>query len=134
MTFALIRAHILIQSRTDERGKKKKGITHFDIRRMGKILTNAHAKGEYISYLGNAKSSKKIASIDEETVIEGYLSAKEVLENQEEKGKPVKLIQRAVKALESIDTESNHFDSTQVKDAMAELSKLVRNIESKLNI
>jgi hypothetical protein len=125
--FALVRAGILIQSR----GKTDiKGITHWDVRKLGKIFPNVHASSAYLEHL---KPSRKITSVPEETVIEDFRNAVEVLDMQEQRGKPVRLIERAIKALESIDRESDHFREEPVREAIERLSKLVLEIEEELS-
>jgi hypothetical protein len=124
--FALIRAHVLIQSR----GKTNvKGITHWDVRKLGKIFPNAHASAAYLEHL---KCSKKVTSVPEETVIEDFRNGVEVLDMQEQRGKPARLIERAIKALESIDRDSDHFRKEPVRKGMERLSRLVREIEEVL--
>jgi len=51
---------------------------------------------------------------------------------KEQRYQPVRLIERAIKALESIDRESEHFREERGKEAIAKLSKLVEDIEREL--
>jgi len=125
-TFALIRAGILMQSR----GKsKRKGFTHWDIRNLDRVFSDAHTKSAFVEQL---EKTKDMRSVPEEKVIEGFRDAIEILEMREERNRPVRLIEKAINALESIDTESEHFYCERVKQATDRLLKLVRSIQKQL--
>lgn len=129
--FALIRASILIQTKETKKKKKTKPITHWDIRRLGKIFPDAHAKDAYLEHLGKAKN---ILNVTPETVIDDFRNAVEVLAMRDDRDQPVRLIKKAIKALESIDRESKHFHKEQVKEAIANLSQIVQDIEQSLSV
>ncbi|MBN1812752.1 MAG: hypothetical protein JXA14_13020 [Anaerolineae bacterium] len=125
-TFALIRAGIIAQSR----GKtKRRGFTHWDIRNLDRVFSDAHAKAAFTEQLEKAKDMR---SIPEEKVIEGFHDAIEALDMREERNRPVRLIERAINALESIDRESEHFCCDTVKQATDRLSELVNGFQKQL--
>lgn len=124
-TFALIRASIL------NKKNKSKSITHMDIRRLGKIFANLNAEETFLTNLKDAKDSRKI---EPDIIIDDFQNAVEVLKNQADKDEPVKLINRALKALENIDTDSKHFKEEKVKSYIIKLSECVRKLEKILEI
>ncbi len=102
-----------------------------DIRRLGKIFANLKAEETFLKNLKDTKDSKKIEA---EIIIDDFQNAVEVLKNQADKDEPVKLINRAFKALEMIDEENEHFKEEKVKSNMIKLSERVRNLEKILGI
>lgn len=133
--FALIRAGILVQDRPDR--KKKTGITHWDIRKLGKIFADFEAKSAYLEHLEKAKAgskekSKKLLSVPAEVVIEDFRAAEDVLGMKEQRDQPVRLIEKAYNALDSIDRTDKHFREDPVRQAMARLSAKVKELEKDL--
>lgn len=124
--FVLIRAHVY---QVKKGTRKQKGITHWDIRKLGKIFSDAHAKDTYLEHLGKAK---KLQDVAPETVIEDFRTADEVINMREQRDQPVRLIERAIKALESIDRKSKHFREQRVKEAIARLSNLIQDMVKEL--
>ena len=125
--FALIRAHIRLRSK--KAGRKRKGITHWDVRKLGRIFSDAYAEGEFLKHFEKAK---RVHDVPEDTVIDDFNDAAEVIGMKDQRYQPVRLIDKAIKALESIERGSEHFRRRPVKEAMAKLSKLVRDIEQEL--
>ena len=125
--FSLIRASVL---QSNKRDKKQRGITHWDIRKLGKIFSDYHANAAYLEHLGKAK---KLLDVPPEVVIEDFQNAVEEINMKDQRDQPVRLIEKSIKALERIDRESEHFHEEHVKEAMAKLSKLVQEIEKELN-
>lgn len=125
-SFALIRASVLQNKKGD---KKQKGITHWDVRKLGKIFSDARAEAALLEHLGKAKN---LLDVSPDTVIEDYHDGVEVISMKEQRYQPVRLIERAINALESIDRESGHFREERVKEAIVKLSKLVEDIEREL--
>lgn len=123
--FALIRAHVRLQSKKVD--KKQRGITHWDVRKLGKIFSDARAEAALLEHLGKAK---KIHDVPEDIVIEDFHDADEVIDMK--RYQPVRLIEKAIKALESIDRQNEQFRKESVKEAIAKLSKLVEDIEREL--
>lgn len=125
-SFALIRTNILLQGKPE---KKQTRITHWDIRKLGKIFDDPRAKAAFLEHLGE---SKKILSVPPKTVIDDFQNAVEELNMKEQRDQPVKLILKAIKALERIDKKSKHFHEQPVKDAMTKISKIVSDINKDL--
>jgi hypothetical protein len=125
--FALVRAGVLVQSGKDK--TKVKGITHWDVRKLGKVFSDTYATDAYLEHLGKAQ---KLASVPSETVIEDFNNALEILDIHAQRDRPLRLIERAIKALESIDRESDHFHDKRVKQAVDQLIELVLDIQREL--
>lgn len=123
--FTLIRAKILNEK------NKSKTITHMDIRRLGKVFLDLYAEETFLEHLSKAKEPKDVPT---KIVIDDFQNSVDVLENKADKDEPIKLIKRALKALESINIESEHFSKEKVKYDMVKLSKFIRELEIKLNI
>ena len=62
-------------------------------------------------------------------ILEGFKSAKEVLTNKEDRDKPVTLIERAVKALKSIDQSNPHIKDSHAVETFEKLKKVVNELE-----
>ena len=124
LAFALIRAHVLSQG-----NKEVKGISHFDIRQLGKIYDSPKA---YIAYSQTFPKKGNIKDISPESILEGYRSGREVLDFEAEKNKPKKLIERAINALESIDKNSEFFNKKDLLTDMTKLVDLAKNIQQEL--
>lgn len=125
-TFALIRAGILVQSRGKRR---RKGFTHYDIRNLDNVFSDPRAKAAFVERL---EAAKDMRSVPEEEVIEDFRNAMEILGMREERDQPVRLIEKAINALESIDRKSEHFCCDRVKQATDRLSELVQSIQKQL--
>lgn len=128
--FALIRAHVLIQPHITGKGKDK-GITHWDIRRLGKIFADVDAK---TAYTQNLKECRNPLSVKPATVMEDFQTAKEILDSKEASDQPVRLIDKAIQALQSIDRTNKHFRESRVKSAMDRLYGIVQEIKKDLEI
>jgi hypothetical protein len=124
-SFQLIAAHIRIQGKQST--KKKEGITHWDIRKLGKIFSDVDAVDVFTK---NIRDSKQ--KTDPKIVIEDFRSALDVLDYKEKKDQPVKLIEKAISALNSIDKNSKHFKEPTVISAMVRLTDLINRINEHL--
>jgi hypothetical protein len=122
-TFALMRAQILAKD------TQVKGISHFAIRNLRKVYASPRA---HLTYVEPFKDVKDIRDVEPETVIEAYWSAKEVVDLEAQQDRPIKLIERAIKALESIDTTTDHFRQEDVKSSLDKLIDVVNNLVNKL--
>lgn len=128
-SFALIRAGILIQA--PKKGKREdRGITHWDIRKLGKIFGDLDAKEAYAKTL--KKSGKKPLTFNAGNLIEDFRTAEDILSMKEQRDQPVRLIDKAIKALQSIDRTNKHFHETRVKGAMDRLNGIVQEIKKDL--
>jgi hypothetical protein len=121
-SFALIRAGVLEGKKEDSSHKR---ITHWDIRKLSKVYSDAHSKGAYLEHLA---SEKDISKVSPETIVEDFSNALFVLDMKEEKGKPLKLIQKAIDALSSIDRKSKHLYDDEVKDKMQKLCQYIQEL------
>lgn len=126
-SFALIRAGILMQSRGRSR---RKGFTHWDIRNLDRVFEDAHASAAFTQKL---RAVEDIRGVPEEEVVEGFRDAAEILGMKEQRDRPIRLIEKAISALESINTDSEHFRSVEVSEAMEKLSVVVRRVQDRLN-
>lgn len=122
--FALVRASILTPG---QRGRKS--ITHWDIRKLDKIYADAHARAAFVEPLETVKQLHKVAP---QEVIDGFNDAVDILRMREERDQPVRLVEKAISALESIDRESEHFCEERVRQAIQRLSALVEAIKQRL--
>lgn len=122
--FALIRAHVKSQN-----SKDVKGISHFDIRQLGKIYELPRA---YVAYVGSLPQSKDVRDIPPDVVLDSYRSGKEVLDLEAEKNKPKKLVERAIKALQSIDRDSSYFKKSDLQPDIDSLLDLAKEIKKAL--
>lgn len=122
--FQLIFDSALVQKES----KKKQGITHQNIRKLGKIYGEAYTKETYFGELPTEKK-KKVGD-----VFEAFKSAEETMEMIEKRNEPLKLVTTAIKALQNIDTESKHFFKEEVKkklyDLNNEIAKLLRKFKN----
>jgi len=128
-SFALLAASIRLQA-TQAGKRKDKGITHWDIRKLGKILADLDAKEAYTKSL--KKSAKKPLSADAGNLIDDFKAAEDILLMKEQRDQPVRLIDKAIKALQSIDRTSKHFHEPRVKGAMDKLCGVVQEIKKDL--
>jgi len=123
--FQMIFDSALMQKDTN---KKKRGITHQNIRKLGKIYSDTYTKEAYFGELPT-KKKKKVGD-----VFEAFKSAEETMEMIEKRNEPLKLVTTAIKALQNIDTKSKHFIKEEVKkklyDLNNEVAKLLRKFKN----
>ena len=121
--FLLIHDSALLQKDTKQ---KKRGITHRNIRKLGKIYRDAYTKE---TYFGELPTKKKVGD-----AFEAFKSAEETMEMIEKRNEPLKLVTTAIKALQNIDTKSKHFIKEEVKkrlyDLNNEVAKLLRKFKN----
>lgn len=122
-------AYALLRANIDSSDEDVKKLTHMSFRQLGKIYENPKAYVEFASTYKNIKDVKKVP-VDE--VIESFRNAEDVLNIEAEKNKPKKLFERAIRALESINLDSEHFNIDQVKNEIKELIVLVKKFEELL--
>lgn len=124
--FALIRAGILAQSRGSS---KRKGFTHWDIRNLHQVFSDAHARAAFVERMQRAND---IRDVPVEQVIEDFQDAAEIIVMREERDRPVRLIERAINALESIDMGSQHLFNESVVKKVERLLELATDIQRQL--
>lgn len=122
-TYALLRANIMS---TDEDIKK---LTHMSFRQLGKIFDNTTA---YLEFASTYKDAEDIKEIPVNEIIEGFRNAEDVLNIEAEKNRPKKLFERAIRALKSVDLDSEHFNIDQVGEEILELSSLIKKFKKLL--
>jgi len=125
--FHVIRANIL---QTKGGKKRKDKITHWDFRKLGKVFEDPYAKEALEE---NIKNAIKPKDLKPEQVIEDFKSAVEIVEMTEERNEPIKLINKAMKALNSINRDSNHFHGERVKTELGKLKSLVIEMDDELH-
>lgn len=126
--FALLAAGIRTQT-PGMRKKRDRTITHWDIRKLGKVFADPDSND---AYTRNLKSTKKLLSISPDTVIEDFRTAEDILGMKEQRDQPVRLIEKAITALESIDRANKHFREERVVQAIRRLLQLAHGIEKDL--
>ena len=130
--FALLAAHIRIQSpETGKTKEKGKGITHWDVRKLGKIFADLDAKDACIQSI--KEQIRKPLAVDPATLIDDFRSAEELINMKDQRYQPVRLIEKATKALQSIDRSNKHFREAKVKEMMGKLATVVEEIQKDLN-
>lgn len=129
--FALIAAHIRTQTPGVKKRKHKGSITHWDIRKLGKVFSDLDAKEVYTQ---NLVKSKNPLALNPKMIIEDFRAAEEVLGLKEEHDQPLKLIGRAVKALQSIDRKTKHFKDIRVSEALQNLLDLAQEIKKEIDV
>lgn len=127
-TFALLRAHIGLQGKGE-----RKGITHWDIRKLDAVFSDPHAKDTFLKALGAATEIKKVPY---DVVVDDFRDSLDVLAMREARSKPLKLIEKAISAVESIDPDSlSDADpalSGMLQSALGRLSELIKGISARL--
>ena len=78
------------------------------------------------------RSSKKPLSFSAATVIEDFRTAEDILSMKEQRDQPVRLIEKAIKALQNSDKTDKHFRETRVKNAMDRLYGIIQEIKKDL--
>lgn len=100
----------------------KTKVTHWDIRRLRDISTNAKADNELRSVFKDAiPGSVKEIKLSPEKIKESFVTAQEIIENAEEGDKPERLLKRAKSALEGVDEKSKKLKEKEVKTLLSEL-------------
>jgi len=102
--------------------KKKRGISHRNIRKLGKIYEDTYTRETYFEEL--PKDGKKNIG----DVFEAFKNAEETLEMIEKRTEPLKLVKTAIKALKNIDKDSKHFLKHEVKQKLYELNNEVAEL------
>jgi hypothetical protein len=130
--FALLRANIKLLG-NDSR-KKKKGLTHWDIRELGKIFDDPSAEATFEEHLKKSTTKQSdLLSVDPEIIFEDFRGAKEVIENREDRDKPIILIDKAIKALQSIDTKSIHNRGDSIKAKLNQLREIINQMDREID-
>lgn len=100
-------------------------ITHYDVRNICKILQDKKATEILTDSFDKHKDIKKIPV---EKLIDNLDMASDAKKNREDQQKPVKLIDRAISALDGIDRKGNAFKDGEVKKKLEMLSLIVKTL------
>lgn len=107
--------------------------THMDAREICKILLDDEATVALTNSFNDF--AKKKQSVPSEKLQDNFDTASDVRKNKEDKGKPSKLIDKAITALEGIDRKNKHYKTdADVKTKIKVLSKLVKAMQDELGI
>lgn len=115
-TFTLLRANVHSQGKGG-----KQAITHRDLRKLRDIYRDAHAQDAFTKRLNGVK---KIQDLSDDEVLEGFNEAVEILQLRDAKDKPVLQVQRAIRALNSIDRDNDFY--REAPQVVIELNNLVQ--------
>jgi hypothetical protein len=106
--------------------------THYDMRNLCKILLDEEAT--YTLTDSFEKYRKDIKQIPAEKLSDNFDKAIDVKKDREDKDKPVKLIERAIAALNSIDRRGKHYKKDDVRAKIKTLDALVREMKKELGM
>jgi hypothetical protein len=104
----------------------KTNLTHWNIRELRDIATNNKAEAELRAPFekGIPTSSKEIKATSDK-LKEGFVSAKEIIENADEGVKPERLLKRAKSALEGVDENSSKLKEKEVTKLLNDVKKRI---------
>lgn len=123
VVFLYLRAHII---------KPDFNITHYDVRNICKILLDSDAT---YTLIDSFDKQKDIRQVPVEKLVDNLDRAIDVKKNREDKEKPVKLMDRAIAALNSIDRKGNHYkNDNNVKTKLKALDSIVKEMKKELGI
>jgi hypothetical protein len=98
-------------------------VTHWDIRSLAKIANDSAAKKELFKNDGKAdgKGFKKEAAL-----VEAFRTAKEIVNVNDEKSKPERLLRRALESLRGVSSAASAESKALLKTIQDELSRLTK--------
>lgn len=94
-------------------------VTHWDIRALAKIANDTGAKKELFKTDGGGKGFKREAAL-----VEAFRTAKEIVDVNDEKSKPERLLRRAVESLRAITSASSSESKALLKTIEEEVARL----------
>ncbi len=100
-------------------------ITHYDVRNICKILQDTKATDVLTESFNKYKDIKKIPV---EKLIDNLDMASDTKKNREDQQKPIKLIDRAISALNEIDRKGKPFKEEEVKKRLQILGVMVKTL------
>jgi len=100
-------------------------ITHYDVRNICKILQDIKATDVLTESFDKYKDIKKIPV---EKLIDNLDMASDAKKNREDQQKPVKLIDRAISALNEIDRRGKPFKNDEVKRKLETLGLIIKTL------
>jgi len=101
-------------------------ITHYDVRNICKILQDMKATDVLTDSFDKYKDDVK--KIPVEKLIDNLDMASDAKKNREDQQKPVKLIERAISALDGIDRKGKAFKDDEVKEKLKRLGLIVKTL------
>jgi hypothetical protein len=122
IAFAILRASI----------QKHEVMTHMEVRKLAKVLLDDDA---FLIVSDNLPEKKDLRELPPELLIDNFSNAKDVLDNKQDRDKPVKLIDRAITALKAIDRNDPHFkaNAVAINRKLIELNGVLGTLKSDLN-
>jgi hypothetical protein len=106
--------------------------TNMNAREVCKILMDDEATYSLTDSFDDYKKRKEPIPVDK--LIDNFDKASDVKKNREDKGKPGKLIDRAISALKNIDRSGKHFKEEEVKRKLMELDNILKEMKTQLDI
>ncbi len=106
-------------------------ITHYTVRSICKILQDTKASQVLTDSFDKHKDLKKISA---EKLSDNLDKAGDLMKNREDKGKPKRLIEKAINALTEIDRKGEHFKRKEVIIKLKTLYNLVKQMKKELGI
>ena len=100
-------------------------ITHYDVRDICKILQDSKATEVLTESFDKYKDTTKIPV---EKLIDNLDMANDAQKNREDQKKPIKLIDKAIRALNDIDNKASSFRDVKVKEKLEILNLTVRTL------
>lgn len=120
--FAYLRQHII---------EPDFNITHIDVRNQCKALLDNEA---YYALTDSFEEYKDIKQVPVDKLSDNLDRAVDVKKNRDARDKPVKLIERAIAALKSIDKNGPHYKKDDVKKKLKELDELIKKMKTELGM
>jgi hypothetical protein len=104
----------------------KTNLTHWNIRELRDISTNAKADVELRTpFTKGIPGTVKEIKTTPEKIREGFISAKEIIENADEGDKPERLLKRAMSALEGVNEKSDKLKEKEVITLLNNVKKRI---------
>jgi len=122
IVFAFLRQHIIEPDFNN---------THYDVRNECKALLDNEA---YYTLTDSFDEYKDIKQVPVDKLSDNLDRAVDVKKNRDARDKPVKLIERAIAALKSIDKKSPHYKKDDVKKKLKELDELIKKMKTELGM
>ena len=120
--FAYLRQHII---------EPDFNMTHYDVRNECKALLDSEA---YYALTDSFDEYKDIKQVPVDKLSDNLDRAVDVKKNRDARDKPVKLIERAIAALKSIDKKGPHYKKDDVKKRLKELDELIKKMKTELGM
>lgn len=108
-------------------------VTHHNIREIGKILQDFDASAALTDSFSDYKND--LRKIPVEKLMDNFDRASDVRKDKVDSNKPVKLVERAITALNNIDRKGIHFkNELTLPNKLKELSDIVDKMKTELGI